>query len=318
MKLKIKINFTDFWVGFSITDEFSYFYKILSPVYDLEISENPDFLIYSCYGTKYLKYDCIKIKYIGENQRPDFTGCDYAFSFDYNNHPRHFRLPLYVWSWDILTNTSFDILNSKSYTPLSLKDKKFCCFIVSNPKGKKRNNFYMKLSKYKTIDSGGRYLNNIGGPVKNKLEFIKDYKFVIAFENSSFPGYTTEKIMEPFLANTIPIYWGNPKVNKEFNPKRFLNLHDYKTEDEIIKKIIELDNDDNKYISMLNEPIILNDTIPNYFFKENILAQFEKIFTTNIRPVSKTYKNKIHFIKCKIRIILWYTKKCFVHLKLSK
>ena len=37
----------------------------------------------------------------------------------------------------------------------------------------------------------------------------------IAFENSSFPGYTTEKIFEPMLEGSIPIYWGNPRVDED-------------------------------------------------------------------------------------------------------
>ncbi len=65
---------------------------------------------------------------------------------------------------------------------------------------KVRNNFFLKISKYKKVDSGGLALNNIGYIVKNKLEFIKDYKFTIAFENSSYSGYTTEKITDAFIS----------------------------------------------------------------------------------------------------------------------
>ena len=70
--------------------------------------------------------------------------------------------------------------------------------------------FFVKLSKYKQVDSGGRTLNNIGGPVEDKMEFIKDYRFVISFENAEYPGYTTEKIIQPMFVDSIPIYWGNP------------------------------------------------------------------------------------------------------------
>ena len=27
--------------------------------------------------------------------------------------------------------------------------------------------------------------------------------------------------------NSIPIYWGNPKIDQHFNPKSFINAHDY-------------------------------------------------------------------------------------------
>jgi hypothetical protein len=74
---------------------------------------------------------------------------------------------------------------------------------VSNASGKVRNRFYNELSKYKQIASGGKVYNNVGYRVPDKLAFIQDYKFCISFENRSYPGYTTEKIVEAFFANTI-------------------------------------------------------------------------------------------------------------------
>ena len=88
-----------------------------------------------------------------------------------------------------------------------------------------------KLSKYKRVDSGGRHLNNIGGPVDDKLEFQKDYKFSIAFENSAFPGYLTEKLPEAVIAQTLPIYWGDKLVHRDFNTARFLNYPDFGSDD---------------------------------------------------------------------------------------
>ena len=96
--------------------------------------------------------------------------------------------------------------------------------MTSNPYSQKRIGFFKELSKYKKVDSGGKVLNNVGGCVEDKLEFIKDYKFVISFENSAHPGYTTEKIVDPLAMNCIPIYWGNPYVARDFNNKRFYQL----------------------------------------------------------------------------------------------
>lgn len=83
-----------------------------------------------------------------------------------------------------------------------LLNRKFCSFVVSNSQFSDplRKRFFERLCKYKKVDSGGRYLNNIGGPVRDKLAFCRGYKFNIAFENSSVDGYTTEKIMEAYAA----------------------------------------------------------------------------------------------------------------------
>src|SRR3989475_11313963 len=84
----------------------------------------------------------------------------------------------------------------------------FCSFIASNTRHprttRKRNDFFHRLSRYKKVDAGGRAFNNIGyrvpGGPWGKIEFLKRYKFNIAFENASLPGYTTEKIVEPMAA----------------------------------------------------------------------------------------------------------------------
>ncbi|WP_416171499.1 glycosyltransferase family 10 domain-containing protein [Algoriphagus boritolerans] len=77
--------------------------------------------------------------------------------------------------------------------------KKFCCFLASNERAKERIEFFKKLSQYKQVDSGGIVHNNLGFRVSDKMKFIKDYKFIVAFENSSYPGYITEKIWHPFF-----------------------------------------------------------------------------------------------------------------------
>ncbi len=87
-------------------------------------------------------------------------------------------------------------------------------------------------------------LNNVRGPVPDKIEFMRPYKFCIAFENSSCPGYVTEKIMDCFIAGCIPIYWGSPIGEVDFNSKRILNRWEYQSDEEFIDRIIALDEDD--------------------------------------------------------------------------
>jgi hypothetical protein len=170
---------------------------------------------------------------------------------------------------------------------------KFCSFVVSNihpRKTQKRIDFFHRLSKYKKVDSGGLGLNNMGGPIAPgsaaKRDFLRPYKFNIAFENGSTPGYTTEKIVESMAVRTLPIYWGNPRIGEEFNPKSFINYFDYPSEDALIEKIIELDRDDAKYMEYLSQPYFHHNTPNEFCSRERVLNQFEKIFTTPIVPVS--------------------------------
>ena len=85
------------------------------------------------------------------------------------------------------------------------------------------------------------------------IEMKSSYKFTIACENEMFNGYTTEKLLTSFQAHSIPIYWGNPLVGKEFNSEAFINCHDY-DEDSLLQRIIEIDNDDELFAKIVSAP----------------------------------------------------------------
>ena len=100
--------------------------------------------------------------------------------------------------------------------------KKFCGAVISNFKSsdKFRIKFINELNKYKTIDMGGKYMNNVGGKVKNKIKFLSLYKFSIAMENSEGQGYISEKILDSLIAGTIPIYYGGYMIDEFINIKK--------------------------------------------------------------------------------------------------
>jgi len=137
------------------------------------------------------------------------------------------------------------------------------------------------LQKYKKVDSGGKLLNNIGYLVDDKVAFLRQYKFTIAFENSCYPGYTTEKILHAFIADSIPIYWGNPLISRDFSPKSFINCHDYNSFDEVIERVIEVDTNNDLYIEYLTEPPFNGNRENEYVNEDNILRRFEHIFSNN-------------------------------------
>lgn len=134
--------------------------------------------------------------------------------------------------------------------------RKFCSFVYSNGEWASplRKQFFDLLSAYKRVDSGGRYMNNVGGPVEDKLAFQSEYKFCIAFENSVGEGYTTEKLVEAMMSGSIPVYWGDPSVAEEFNPGSFINVSDFGSLEEVVQEVVRLDNDDEAYLEMLNRP----------------------------------------------------------------
>ncbi len=295
----IKIKFVDFWDVFDPTD--NYFHRILSKKYNVSISDEPDILFYSCYTSDHVKYKCIRIFYSAENVRPDFNACDFAITFDYNNAKRHFRLPLYLLYMErySLKGIQLKIPTRQEAVAIWKKKTKFCCIIVSNPKATERIEFFEALNIVKRVDSGGRHLNNIGGPVVDKTEFIKDYKFVISFENSSYDGYTTEKVVEPFYAGCIPIYWGNKLVEKDINGNRFVNIHNFPDYEAAIRRIIEIDSNDELAIDMLCQPYFTGSNTEKPFVGDGIGNFLDDIIRNRktIRPVATTYREYLHKMK---------------------
>ena len=69
------------------------------------------------------------------------------------------------------------------------------------------------------VDSYGTCLQNKPWPEglaplhgSRKLSLLARYKFTLAFENSRAAGYVTEKLFQPLIAGSLPIYWGAPDV----------------------------------------------------------------------------------------------------------
>ena len=167
----LKIKYVDFWTNFRYEED--PVYCVLKKKYDIKISENPDYIIYSTFGKTHLGYDCIKIFYAGEEQSPDFNICDYGIGFDFMEFgDRYFRLPLI---YHPMYRADYErMINRK----VGEQRKKFCSFVYSNPQASPiRGEFFEKLSCYQKIDSGGKFMNNIGGPVPDKYNIEKNYKF---------------------------------------------------------------------------------------------------------------------------------------------
>lgn len=296
----LRIAFSDFIFNCHGNDRLSsfnpqdnFFTKLLGKIYNLKVvsMDQAEVLIYSAFGNNHRKFHGKKIFYTSENILPDFDECDYAISFCHlPGEPRHYRLPQYVFYVDEVKK----LIKAKDADPqLLLKSKtKFANFIVSNPRGPERNLFFKKLNRRKSVDSGGRHFNNLGKLVSDKQKFLEDYKFTIAFENSSSPGYTTEKIVEAMLAGSVPIYWGNSDIQKDFNPKSFIDVSKFSNFDRAIEYILKVDNNKELYISYLREPYFNDNIVPTWFNPEEQLAALQSFVDTPWIVKPRMYKNR--------------------------
>ena len=255
----IKIAFSDCTPGFDIEDNF--LTNTLRQKYEVITTDTPDddvdVLFYSCFGFKNKLWSetVLRVYFTGENDFPNFNECDFAISsYEVGLGKRHLRLPLYaIWhNFNSLRENGgiCDVAN-----PL---ERGFCSLVMSNSHTCDPNRLKVieAIGSYKKLASGGWFMNNIGRPVENKIEFCKKYKFNLALENSIVPGYVTEKISEAFTSCSVPIYFGTKDVANDFNPQAFINVCDFESLEKAVSYIRKVDNDDDLYISMLRAPKI--------------------------------------------------------------
>jgi hypothetical protein len=136
-------------------------------------------------------------------------------------------------------------------------------------------------------------MNTLGHRVADKQAFLAECRFTIAFENESHPGYTTEKIAEPMLVNSIPIYWGDPLIGRDFDSRSFLSAHDCGSRtvagllDELVDRVVAVDRDPGLLRTMLEQPWLRGNRVPRSVDDEAVLEQFARIVATPIEPVAR-------------------------------
>lgn len=268
----------------------SFFGRFLHQYFRPQFGNNPDFIFYADAGSgEHLDYPS-KTKRIfvtGENIPPNWSEADYAFTHEPIWNDRHWRLPHHRhWWYEGRTNPirDFDLVRNRSV--------KFCNFLYSNERAHERIDFLDRLQRYRSVDSGGRVRNNIGYRVGNKPEFLSNYKFTIAFENESHPGYATEKIIEPLLMGSIPIYWGDPRIEDDFNPDCLVNVHRFSDFDAVIEEVMRIDADDSLWERYVSAPIFRDGVMPDCLTDEAYCDFLHSIFTKPAPPISRWRKRK--------------------------
>ncbi len=208
---------------------------------------------------------------VGVNEEHVSPPCDMDFSFSYN--PTDGK----NCAWIMPLNPSYMayVLEGKRSEEIEKLIKtpktRFCNFVYSDDFKKftkVRQDFCKLLAQYKKVDCPGPALNNMP-PIPEeaykkswpaKLDFLANYKFTIAFEHTSAENYLTEKIWHAFFTGSIPIYWGCPQVAEYFNPKAFINCHDYKTFEDAMERVKEIDNSPRLYEEYRNAPIVFQNS----------------------------------------------------------
>ena len=144
---------------------------------------------------------------------------------------------------------------------------------------------------------GGQYKNNVGY-INNKIKFLLSYKFSIAMENTEGDGYVSEKIIESFLAGTIPIYYGSYMVDEYINPDSFILIKGIKDMNYKIEYIKKIDNNDSLYQHILTQNVLIDERVwkkARTEYKEFLFNIFEQDKSKAKRITTNSLYNCINF-----------------------
>ncbi len=301
MKPEIRVAFKNFWAGFQ-AEHFRDFFPFVYQKYELVPSRTPEVIFYSVFSRQFtlnaryrnhsplVRYpagDYIRIFFTGENFEPDLSSCEFAITFSrLVDHPNHLRLPLWVYEnrgWGYGPERLVKDANT-DWEKIAREKTSFCNFIYSAEVPYRDAVFHL-LQQYKHVDAAGFCLNNMSGwtipRVPNrldpKIEFLHRFKFTLAIENMIWPGYMTEKLVDPMYAFSIPIYIGDPQAKLTFDPASYIDFSCFQNMREMIEFVRDVDNDDSLYLKMLAAPFYRDNIIPKFAQPETILGFFDRI-----------------------------------------
>jgi len=284
MKPDISINLSDCPPQFE-----NFFLPILETKYTIRREERPDFLIYALSGHRHRLYNCTKIYVHHETYPPNWKQCDYSILPVWSPDPRQLHVPIFAFD----RSPQPLIRGGEDWDKIRSSKTRFCALLSSyvDRTVANRSIFFQALNRMRRVHSSGRGLNNTGffaSPGHEaKLDFLRPYRFTIAFENKDRLGWTTEKMYDPLAAYTIPIFWGDRQASRYFNPDSFINAHDFSTVDELAEYVCHVDDTPSLYEKYLRATPFHENVPPKEFSKDRILRFFDRIFATSIRPVSQ-------------------------------
>lgn len=147
----------------------------------------------------------------------------------------------HIWSHDSqilnLPNVKFVPWGSCWISPEDQKiyEKDKLCNIIASGKNQLKGHRLRHhiINNFAGFDKFGHGYN----PVEHKILALGDYMFSICIENTKYPLYFSEKIIDCFRTGTIPIYWGCERIDEFFNPDGILQFDTFEKFQEIMDNI---------------------------------------------------------------------------------
>lgn len=283
---KIRVKFLNVNTSFNNEKDFNKRFSFLNKEIWFESTEStPDYYIISSDKGKIPETpkDAPSIFLIGEPVKFNPTDYHFCVSMLPIASINHLRLPNWVLRWYQLGIDPGSLLNIHEVTKKTVNSL-FCNFVYT-ARGEFRDTFVRRLNAYIQVDCPGKRFRNMQRlqrlpavvGANAKLRFLRNYRFTIAMERVSIPGYVSEKLPEAILTKTVPIFWGSHS-QIDFNESRFINIVSDDPDGEevvnVIKQIMELNKNKKSWLNMVNEPTFVNT--PDYLNKDFLISSFKK------------------------------------------
>jgi len=192
----------------------------------------------------------------------------------------------------------------------------FCSNKIFTEGHKARFNFCQQLKNHfkDKID----WFGNGVQPIANKIDGVAPYKYHIALENSNGPDYWTEKLMDPLMVLTHPIYCGATNIDKYFSKNQItkIDIRYPKTAIAKIEKLIA----ENYYEKSFDELLKARDLAMDEYNFYNIISEISKediASGANSKPQLINIKNEQCFLLQTSRSATKSRKSFFQRLKKS-
>lgn len=122
------------------------------------------------------------------------------------------------------------------------------------------------------------------GPAVSKQEVLGKTRFCICYENArDISGYLTEKIFDCLFAGCIPIYWGEPHIEKWLPPECFIDFRKFASYQDLYQYISSMTEEDFIKMQIAGRKFVSSEA-----FQIHSSQSFAKIIVETI--CSKIYK----------------------------
>jgi hypothetical protein len=194
------------------------------------------------------------IWYTGENLRPPSEGFSGTISYERTDlKTNNIFFPIWMMriDWELSERSP---KNSPKISDLlrirhgQIRERSACSFSSLREPNRVR-----LIKSLKNVIEIQEYGKAGSGFVKDKFAISKNFGYQICSENDLYPNYVTEKLLEAWYCQNIPI-WTGLDLDQFFNPMAMLNLTGLNT-DQIHDKITAITADEEVFIR--SQPLLL-------------------------------------------------------------